>query len=309
MMQENGNSAKLPPEIEQHLHKLVASISTDNPEELYNRLRVAWTEKERLFSEQTALLNMTEAGEVAPDDGRGMLIFTNSGSLLSIAPLREGERWIEYASIPLRADVPEILKGSGVTLPSGATRGAPLELENAPLKKSSPVYRIAISPEGTSPAEQEKRIREATIFLTNGFARINKNAASFDTGEVEHFTKSTMVSYVAKRNDLTQKAVRQVIDDYLSVVESGMLLGEKVPLGNLGRVGLRVKPAQKARVGRNPATGEEITIAAKPPRAVPKMFFSSAAKERAGQVDTESLQADKDASGEDEAGSPEEEES
>ena len=39
---------------------------------------------------------------------------------------------------------------------------------------------------------------------------------------------------------------------------------EKVRIGDLVQLTVRVRPAQKARKGRNPATGEEITIAAKP---------------------------------------------
>jgi nucleoid DNA-binding protein len=43
---------------------------------------------------------------------------------------------------------------------------------------------------------------------------------------------------------------------------------EKVKVGNLVQLTVRVKPATKARPGRNPATGEEITIAAKPASVV-----------------------------------------
>jgi nucleoid DNA-binding protein len=39
---------------------------------------------------------------------------------------------------------------------------------------------------------------------------------------------------------------------------------QKVRIGGLVQLNVRVKPAQKARRGRNPATGEAITIAAKP---------------------------------------------
>ena len=38
---------------------------------------------------------------------------------------------------------------------------------------------------------------------------------------------------------------------------------EKVRIGGLVQLTVRVKPAQKKRQGRNPAIGEEITIAAK----------------------------------------------
>ena len=39
---------------------------------------------------------------------------------------------------------------------------------------------------------------------------------------------------------------------------------QKVRLGGLVQLTVRIKPAQKKRKGRNPATGEEIEIAAKP---------------------------------------------
>jgi nucleoid DNA-binding protein len=39
---------------------------------------------------------------------------------------------------------------------------------------------------------------------------------------------------------------------------------QKVRIGGLVQLTVRLKPAQKARQGRNPATGEQITIAAKP---------------------------------------------
>ena len=59
-----------------------------------------------------------------------------------------------------------------------------------------------------------------------------------------------------------------------------MLLGERVPFGRLGRMHLKLRPAQKARVGRNPSTGGEITIKAKPEMLVPKMSFSKYIKEK-----------------------------
>ena len=39
---------------------------------------------------------------------------------------------------------------------------------------------------------------------------------------------------------------------------------EKIRIGGLVQLTVRVKPARKKRQGHNPATGEEITIAAKP---------------------------------------------
>jgi nucleoid DNA-binding protein len=48
------------------------------------------------------------------------------------------------------------------------------------------------------------------------------------------------------------------------IVLEELVNAQKVRIGGLVQLAVRVKPAQKARKGRNPATGEEITIAAKP---------------------------------------------
>jgi nucleoid DNA-binding protein len=74
------------------------------------------------------------------------------------------------------------------------------------------------------------------------------------------------------------------MDDYATLIETGMILGERVPLGKLGKLALRLRPARKPRVGRNPATGEEITIKAKPAMYVPAFSPSSSLKEKAAGV-------------------------
>lgn len=95
----------------------------------------------------------------------------------------------------------------------------------------------------------------------------------------EKFTFSAIVNFVAEKNELTKSKAREIIEDYLDVVNAGIFKGARVPVGNIGKVFIRVKPATKARKGRNPATGEEITIAAKPKTKVPKFSFARAFKE------------------------------
>ena len=291
----------LPEEIREHLRQLVqrgelksagqAGVSNtglESEEASFERLAAAWIEKEQLFSGQTAALDMQplpQGDQIEPDDERGMLLLTNSGSLLSLWPATDGRREMEYASIPMRSDVPEILRGRSVAIDGPILRGSPARVHDGPLKKTSPIHKVAVFPAELSKDEQAKRTREATIFLTNGFTRINKQTRASESSSVEHFNKQSIVAYIAQRSDLTQKEVRQVIDDYLSMIESGVLLGESVNLGRLGRISIKQRPAQKARVGRNPATGEEITIPAKPAQGVPKISFSSHLKERAAEYD------------------------
>ncbi|MCG8481201.1 MAG: HU family DNA-binding protein [Spirochaetales bacterium] len=101
-----------------------------------------------------------------------------------------------------------------------------------------------------------------------------------------------MIKNVAAHNDTTQTAVKAIVDDFLGTVEAGVLLGKRVSIGGLGRLELSVKPARKARMGRNPATGEEILIPSKPATSAPKMSFGSAFKERSSRVPPERIRPD-----------------
>ncbi|MGA2927862.1 MAG: HU family DNA-binding protein [Solirubrobacteraceae bacterium] len=74
-------------------------------------------------------------------------------------------------------------------------------------------------------------------------------------------TQTQFVTAVADRAQLSKNDAKRV----LAVLDEAVLdeLGNarKVRIGALVQLTLRVLPAQKDRKGRNPATGEEITIA------------------------------------------------
>ena len=92
------------------------------------------------------------------------------------------------------------------------------------------------------------------------------------------FTASAMVSHLAAANGLPKAKMREVFESVFDLVEAGALSGVRVPIGKMGKVYVRVRPAQKARKGRNPLTGEEITIKAKPATKVPRFAFNRAFK-------------------------------
>ncbi len=95
----------------------------------------------------------------------------------------------------------------------------------------------------------------------------------------EKFTANTMSGYIAEKHELSKKQAKEILEDIFEVVHSGVMQGERVPIGKLGKVHVRVRPATKARMGRNPATGEEIKIAAKKATKVPKFTFAKVFKE------------------------------
>ena len=78
-------------------------------------------------------------------------------------------------------------------------------------------------------------------------------------------TQTQLASTVADRAEISRTDAKRVLGVLEEIVLEELGNAQKVRIGGLVQLTVRVKPAaQKARKGRNPATGEEITIAAKP---------------------------------------------
>ena len=77
-------------------------------------------------------------------------------------------------------------------------------------------------------------------------------------------TQSQLATEIAERSDMSKSEVKRVLDTLEAVALEELSKAEKVKIGGLVQMTVRVKEATRARPGRNPATGEEITIAAKP---------------------------------------------
>jgi nucleoid DNA-binding protein len=77
-------------------------------------------------------------------------------------------------------------------------------------------------------------------------------------------TQTQFADAVAERAGMSRSEAKRALTALEEIVLEQIGNAEKVKIGNLVQLTVRVKPATKARPGRNPATGEEITIAAKP---------------------------------------------
>ena len=86
-------------------------------------------------------------------------------------------------------------------------------------------------------------------------------------------TKSQIVSYFAKKFDVSKKVASSVIDEMaaLAIAET-----KKAGVFTFPGIGKLVLVKRKARVGRNPATGEPINI---PAKTVVKMRVAKACKD------------------------------
>ena len=88
-----------------------------------------------------------------------------------------------------------------------------------------------------------------------------------------------MAQFISAKHELSQSKSKEIIDDLFELISTGVMKGERVPVGKMGKIYFSVRPARRARMGRNPATGEEIKIPAKKATKVPKFSFSKAFKE------------------------------
>jgi nucleoid DNA-binding protein len=79
-------------------------------------------------------------------------------------------------------------------------------------------------------------------------------------------TKSEVYASIAEGTGLSKRQVASVFEALTGVIEKS--LGSKGPglftIPGLAKITVKKKPATKARKGRNPFTGEEIMIKAKP---------------------------------------------
>lgn len=71
--------------------------------------------------------------------------------------------------------------------------------------------------------------------------------------------KTELVSKVADRAGLTKRDAEKAVNAFVETVEEALTGGDKVSLVGFGTFEVRSRSARK---GRNPQTGQEITIAA-----------------------------------------------
>jgi DNA-binding protein HU-beta len=73
-------------------------------------------------------------------------------------------------------------------------------------------------------------------------------------------TKRELIEVVAKKANLTNKASRDAVQAVINSIRDALKRGEKVVITGFGTFSVRQRVQ---RVGRNPKTGEKITIAAR----------------------------------------------
>jgi len=73
-------------------------------------------------------------------------------------------------------------------------------------------------------------------------------------------TKRELIEVVAKKANLTNKAAREAVQAVINSIRDSLKRGEKIVITGFGTFSVRKRVE---RVGRNPKTGEKITISAR----------------------------------------------
>lgn len=77
---------------------------------------------------------------------------------------------------------------------------------------------------------------------------------------MKKLTKKDLIELVAKKANLTNKAARDSVAAFLNAIRDSLKRGEKVVITGFGTFSVRNRAT---RPGRNPKTGEKITIQAR----------------------------------------------
>jgi len=73
-------------------------------------------------------------------------------------------------------------------------------------------------------------------------------------------TKKDLIDIVSKKANLTNKASREAVQVFLNTIRDSLKRGEKVVITGFGTFSIRKRAS---RPGRNPKTGEKITLPAR----------------------------------------------
>jgi DNA-binding protein HU-beta len=73
-------------------------------------------------------------------------------------------------------------------------------------------------------------------------------------------TKIELIDQVAEKVEMPKKEIEKILETIIATVQNALKAGEKVSLTGLGTFVIREK---KARVARNPKTGEQVQVPAK----------------------------------------------
>jgi DNA-binding protein HU-beta len=133
-------------------------------------------------------------------------------------------------------------------------RICPKEIVMPPAKKAAPAARKVAAPAAkvAAPAKKAAPPNKAAV-------PAKKVAAQAKAAPQVTITLKQITAELAEGHDLPRKIAEAVLGDLVALATQHLKKGDKIRLSGLGILQVR---AREARMGRNPATGASIKIAA-----------------------------------------------
>lgn len=92
-------------------------------------------------------------------------------------------------------------------------------------------------------------------------------------------TKSELVEDISEKLNMSKKDVNVFLDTLSSLIEEYLMDENSITLPNLVKFSPHIKPATKAKVMKNPFSGEMMKVSAKPAKKVVKAKIVKSLKE------------------------------
>ena len=165
---------QIPEQIREHIRQITSTSGLEPGEASVELIAQSWLEKKSLFETRVAENQLEAVDAFGADEDRGALAMTYSGSLLTIGPRVDGVRHVEYSSIGLRDDVPESATHDRGVLSDELAVDSIAEFSAGPIKKSSPIFMIAVASEQLDAEEEEDLLINVTQVLAEDFVEVNK---------------------------------------------------------------------------------------------------------------------------------------
>ncbi len=161
--------------IQAHINQLFQTSGLADGDESLEVLATAWLEKKLRFEQTVAQNEMEEVESFKATDQHGAILMTYSGSLVNVGPLQNGTRKVAYASIGLRKDVPQQESRDQCVMDSDLKTDATANFKQGPIRRTSPVLKIACFRSSLAPTVETERLNELTSTISTSFVMVNRN--------------------------------------------------------------------------------------------------------------------------------------
>jgi DNA-binding protein HU-beta len=125
-------------------------------------------------------------------------------------------------------------------------------------KAPAAVKKAAVVKKASAPVKDTSAAQKAPVAAKKAASPVRK-AAPTKASPPATITLKHIAAALAEGHDLPKKVAEALLGDLVTMATGHLKNGDKIRLSGLGILQVRLRPA---RMGRNPATGESIKIAA-----------------------------------------------